>query len=150
MTLKKLIHAALEETTDGDPHDIARRIRMKVSPEDILDLLAREVEWTQRGLARTVEHEAMSAFRSHFSGPLPPLPRVDPGLRALFRTAFSLGDGTSVPWGQATIEQHEQRIAFLALQRDGLNRTIAQHQEAIRVISEAGATCLADLEQAAA
>ena len=150
MTLKQLIHAALEETPDGDPHDIARRIRRKVSAEDMLRLLAREVEWTQRGLARIVEHEAMMAFRARFAESLPPLPGVDPGLRALFRSAFSLGDGTSVTWGAATIEQHEQRIAFLELQRNGINRTIAQHQDAIRLITEAGTTCLDDLGEAAA
>lgn len=151
MNLKQLIHEALEEAPDGDPHDIAKRIRRRVPAEDILNLIAREVEWTQRGIARLVEQQGMAAFRSRFaSTPLPPLPGVDDGLRALFRSTFHLGDGTSVTWGDATIEQHEQRIAFLSIQRDGITRTIDQHREAIRAIQAAGTSCLNDLQDKAA
>jgi len=151
MTLKQLIHEALEGTPDGDPHVIARSIRRRVPTEDILNLIAREVEWTQRGLARLVEQEGMASFRSRFSGqPLPPMPGVDPSLRALFRSSFHLGDGSSVSWGDATVEQHEQRIAFLEKQLDGISRTVTKHREAIKVINEAGAMCLNDLGEAAA
>ena len=145
MTLKDLIGKALDDTPDADPHDIARLIFGKVETEDLLRLIAREVEWTQRGLARVVEHGAMTAFRGRFSGPLPPRLRADPNLSALFRSTFSLGNGTDISWGKATIEQHEQRIAFLEKQREGLGRTITQHQDAIKAIRQAGASCLNDL-----
>lgn len=151
MTLKQLIHEALERTPGGDPHDIAKRIRKKVPEDDILRLIAREVEWSQRRLVHRAEEQTMAAFRSRFSGrPLPPL-SIDPGLRALFRTSFRLGDGAgAVVWGDATIEDHTQRIAFLSKQRDGIDQTIGRHLAAIELIREAGVTCLNDLIDQAA
>lgn len=145
MTLQELIGEALKGTPDADPHDIAASIFGEVETDDLLRLIAREVEWTQRGLARAVEHEAMTDFRNRFSGPLPPQLQDDPGLSALFRSKFSLGDGRDIAWGEATVEQHEQRIAFLEKQRDGISRTIAQHQSAIKTIRQAGVSCLNDL-----
>lgn len=65
--------------------------------------------------------------------------------RELLGTLFALGDGTSVTWGQATIGEHEQRIAMLAKNATGVIETAARHQAAIRMIKDAGVDCLADL-----
>lgn len=65
--------------------------------------------------------------------------------RELLGTLFALGDGTSVTWGHATVGEHEQRIAMLTRNATGVIETAARHQAAIRMIKDAGATCLADL-----
>lgn len=61
---------------------------------------------------------------------------------------FSLGDGTRVAWGVATIEQHEQRIALLERQQDNVQRTIDRHRLAIQQIRKTpGASCLNDVAE---
>jgi len=47
-----------------------------------------------------------------------------------------------VRWGEATVEQHEERIAMLARIRGGIDDTIDLHAEAIAEITSAGAACL--------
>ena len=63
----------------------------------------------------------------------------------LLREAFSLGDGTRVTWGAATIEHHEQRIAMLRAMAAGIEATIGRHEAAVLRLREAGAKCLSDL-----
>jgi hypothetical protein len=63
----------------------------------------------------------------------------------LLATFFALGDGTKVSWGDATVEQHQQRIALLVKDIAGTTETAARHQAAIRMIEEAGVRRLADL-----
>ena len=43
-----------------------------------------------------------------------------------------------------------QRVAYLEKIRDGIDQTIDRHREAIRLIEQAGVTCLAELEERAA
>jgi hypothetical protein len=68
-------------------------------------------------------------------------------VRKLLRESFALGDGQRVAWGEATAEQHEQRIAFLAKQRDGLAATMERHRRALEIIRAAGASCLGEALQ---
>ena len=42
--------------------------------------------------------------------------------RELLGTLFALGDGTSVTWGAATVDQHEQRIGMLTRNATGSSR----------------------------
>lgn len=70
--------------------------------------------------------------------------------RELLSTVFALGDGTEVTWGTATIEQHKQRIEMLTKNAAGIVETASRHTAAVRMIEEAGATCLADLAERAA
>jgi hypothetical protein len=65
----------------------------------------------------------------------------------LLETAFALGDGQRVTWGDATVEQHEQRIRFLTTQAAGTLETASRHQAAIGMIREASAMCLRDLSE---
>lgn len=54
-----------------------------------------------------------------------------------------------VSWGKATIEDHENRITFLSVPRDGLNESIQRHLTAINMLKQAKARCLNDLEKVA-
>lgn len=65
--------------------------------------------------------------------------------RELLTTVFALGDGTETTWGDATVDQHGQRIELLTKNAAGIMETAARHQVAIRMIEEAGVKCLADL-----
>jgi hypothetical protein len=66
--------------------------------------------------------------------------------RELLSTIFALGDGSQVTWGDATAEQHEQRIEMLTRNAVGVVETAARHAAAVRMIRESGATCLAQIE----
>jgi hypothetical protein len=65
--------------------------------------------------------------------------------RELLGTLFALGDGIETTWGAATVDQHEQRIEMLTKNAAGLTETAARHQAAVRMIKDAGVSCLADL-----
>ncbi|MFL5688693.1 MAG: hypothetical protein ACJ77I_06860 [Chloroflexota bacterium] len=68
----------------------------------------------------------------------------------LLETSFALGDGRRVTWGDATIDEHEQRIAFLTNHAAGTLETAGRHQAAIGMLAEANAACLRDLAGEAA
>lgn len=55
-----------------------------------------------------------------------------------------------VTWGAATVEDHRERIAYLATLRNGIDATIARHADAVEQIESAGASCLNDIEAVAA
>lgn len=63
----------------------------------------------------------------------------------LLSKLFALGDGTQVAWGEATIEQHEQRIELLMGNILGNIDTLKRHQLAVELLTERGVTCLNDL-----
>lgn len=60
----------------------------------------------------------------------------------LLESGFALGDGTTVTWGEATVEQHRQRIALLSRNAAGNLQTAARHQAAVDEIERSGAGCL--------
>ena len=68
--------------------------------------------------------------------------------RRLLDEHFTVGD-RYVSWGDATIADHEARIAYLRRYIAGLNDTIERHYQAITMIRAAGATCLNEIEPAA-
>jgi hypothetical protein len=65
----------------------------------------------------------------------------------LLGTSFALGDGTSVTWGEATVDQHRQRVEMLSANAAGVVETAARHVAAVRMCEEAGVSCLAELTQ---
>lgn len=146
--------AAAVEHPSEDPVAVARRLVASVAKVDLVPLVADRVANEQRLVARQVEAEAFAVpFRAAVAGPAGQLLKRAPAydvtdeFRALFRQQFALGDGTAVAWGQATVEQHEQRLAWLYRHRDGVNQTIARHEAAVRLLRESGASCLEDLER---
>lgn len=55
-----------------------------------------------------------------------------------------------VTWGAATVADHQGRIDFQTMLKNGINVDIERHREAIALIVEAGRTCLADLDMGVA
>jgi hypothetical protein len=60
----------------------------------------------------------------------------------LLTVAFSLGDGRRVSWGEATLEDHRQRIEMLGKGIEGNVQTIRLHEYAATILRETGAACL--------
>ncbi len=63
----------------------------------------------------------------------------------LLASGFSLPDGEVVTWGEATIEQHEQRAAMFEMNAEANAKGAVRHRHAINVLHEAGATCLREV-----
>lgn len=144
---------------DADPVELASAMIGKFKRDELVDLLADAIATRQREIVRRAETAAFTAAMTERFAPQGSLPirpavttaeQVDAAesFRRLFKEKFSLGDGEKVSWGEATVEQHEQRIAFLIPMRDGLTGTIRRHEEAVSLIRQHGGTCLADLEAA--
>lgn len=62
-----------------------------------------------------------------------------------FNCVFALGDGRRVTWGEATKEEHLQRVAILERMRAGIEDTIERHKEAVRLLERTGARNLNEL-----
>lgn len=61
----------------------------------------------------------------------------------LLASTFAVGDGTRVSWAEATVQQHEQRIAFLTRHVEGSLDTLKRHEVAVAEILAAHADTLA-------
>lgn len=68
----------------------------------------------------------------------------------LLGSQFALGDGSQVSWGDATIDQHRQRIEFLMKHVDGNLQTIRLHEVAASMLRESHASCLNEVAVPAA
>lgn len=135
--VRKVAH----EYPQGDPDELARGLAKKLAKDDLIVLLAADIEDEQRNLTRSNEKSAFASLLSKGQGT--GKSGSSEGLRGLFKDRFALGDGLGgVEWGKATIEQHRTRIAMLEVLRDGIHATIQRHEEAITIIETAGVTCL--------
>lgn len=65
--------------------------------------------------------------------------------KRLLDEKFWLGDGRSVMWGDATVEDHRARIALLEKQVVGLSDTIDRHRQAIVEIEANAVTSLNEI-----
>lgn len=127
---------------------IARALRPQASERDILGLIEDAVEHERRSIVSDFEKSAFRALVK--SKPFLPLPIDDTALdrfRALYDESFSLADGRDVKWGDATIEEHEQRIAMLESMQRGIAEAIGHHVQAISLIRAEGVERLRDIEQ---
>ena len=69
--------------------------------------------------------------------------------RLRLEQTFPLPDGRRVSWLEATVADHLARIEYLRLHIAGVERTIAEHEDAIELIQRLGGSCLGDVEGAA-
>lgn len=151
MSVQQVIAYLVEQDPHGNPTVLAERVLARSTKADLLPLVAAEVQAEQRHRVRQVERRAFrEVFEQASASTAERRASIAPGLRRLFDTPFALGDGSRVDWLKATADEHRQRIASLAKIRDGLDRTIVQHEEAVRMIEGAGVHCLADLGDDAA
>lgn len=140
------ISELITEVTDGDaqraPREIAEAIYPRLGDDDKVGILTEYVANWQRNAARQLE---AAAFAEFVNGTAKPATKRPDALAALFNTPFKLGENRTTSWGQATVEEHRIRIAFLEVMRNGIDRTISHHRRAIEVIEDAGVTCLQEV-----
>lgn len=63
----------------------------------------------------------------------------------LLGSSFALRDGTRVTWGQATRDQHLERVDMFVERAEVNMEGAARHEVAVRALQESGARCLDDL-----
>lgn len=108
-----------------------------------MPLVAREVALVRRHRVRMVETRAFS--KRNLTGD-PPTDLVVARLE-LAEATFVPGIGNEpVAWADATIEQHNARIAMLERHVAGTVITIDRHRAAVELIADAGASCLREIE----
>lgn len=124
----------LDETAEA----IVKALRLRPSQAEVLMPLVRDE------CRRAWRHSATGVER--LGGR-----RSDPALeRKLFLSErFAVGDGRYVTWGEATVADHEARIAMLEALRNGIAESIGRHQRAIEEIAAAGVSCLDEIERVA-
>lgn len=143
MSLRDRIVKALEADPDADARDVAEVLLPQVTKRDLFPLLVEEVEAHQRRRVRQVERRA---FGQSGGGTAPSLvERSRPRLAEVYGEVFALYDGRRVSWGEATVDEHRQRLERLRVQRHAISRTIERHEEAIRLCEEHGVDRLADI-----
>jgi hypothetical protein len=138
MTLSELIHEAIEKhptMTDAALAGIVLHDR-RATRAVLTPLVTDEVRRLRRTQTRRIEQHSFP--RPSMVGESTLAERA-----RLLRKTFSIpGTGRRVEWGKATVEDHRTRIAWIENHIGTLRETIARHEWAIKMIEEAGVTCL--------
>lgn len=141
VTFRDLMESNAADSIDETAVRVEAALRLSKLQRQVLHVMIRDavrLEW--RNATRLVEPRV--------SGGTPAAPAQD---RADYvGERFALGDGRYVLWGEATVDDHRQRIDMLAKLRLGLERTIAAHEDAVAQILAADVKCLNDLAEVAA
>lgn len=164
MSIRHTIREAVAADPDATSETIARNILTTINKHDLLALLIEEVDHARRAVTKNHERAAnvarMNAFlqRMSTSTPTPTtwekVAEFDAmnreRIKQLMIQSWSLGDGTKVQIGEATLDQIRQRLDMLRKQHAGLGKTIEDLQTVERELVRSGATCLNDLLNRAA
>lgn len=159
-TLFGRLRAYMRKHPQKDSGALAAAFVKELAPEMLVALLVRQINQFRRVDSRRTEDDVFTRRAPHarVAGVVAPtaLTRAEsrPTLPQLTREAFapllnstfSLGGGQIVSWGKATLEQHQQRVAYLERMSIGIDRTIVRHEAAIRVIRLQNVTCLAQAQ----
>lgn len=151
--LSRTVRNIVASDPKGDPRKLAREVLKQLPQTELIKILAHLVVNEQRLVVLAQEREVFESFVNRTATSLARKRIMDSSadsFRALLQSPFAIGDGQKVTWGQATIEQHQRRVMYLQKLRDGIDRTIEQHQAAIALLESSAASCLDDLESEAA
>jgi hypothetical protein len=150
MTIQERIKQAA--TIDGDEFDLAEQIITQCTKAELVPYIAEAILQERRTSVRSTEKAWFAEMVAAFS---PSRPLVEQRIAQaaefsqLLRSRFAIGDGRHISWAEATIEEHEQRIAMLQQMRSGITETIKRHEQAVKLLRQTGASCLAELGAAA-
>lgn len=154
MSISEEVRRAIEANPDGNAEEVARAVFARMTKQELFPVLLDYVATAQRNVVRGVEYQA---FQSQYAAAMKAAPSVAEvaaarleDFRSLYAQTIALGDGSRVTWGRATVQDHELRLAMLLRLRAGLDKTIERHREAIAILRETGASCLEEVNVAAA
>lgn len=159
--IRDLIRAEIDFDRDATDETIARRVLYSTSKEDLLPLVLDAIGVARREITRVQERRTLGRLIEAVR-PLPRYVHRDEQLAAqatqrrildelrpdwskLRNEMLDLGDGTSVRWGAATVDQLKQRLVMLQSQVRGITTTISQIQAVVVAMQEAGVERLDDL-----
>lgn len=128
----------VKEQTGDNEHSLAKRALKECETVDLVTVISREIVRLWRMDNHRVEQEWFTPLKAKMGKPASMSSELS-------SSPFAPGDGSRVTWGEATIDDHRQRVAMLKGQRSGLDRTIKRHEEAIVALEKSGARCLNDL-----
>lgn len=147
-TLATLIDAhACDDPADTATAVLAAIATLKEARAVLFDVVRDECRRQSRSVARAIEQSAPTDQ--------PPSGTHNDGVgggttrTAFLASRFCTGDGW-VTWGDATVQDHRDRITFQTALRNGISSDIDRHADAIERIERAGVSCLNDIELAAA
>ena len=157
MDIRTIIRNAVKESPESTVEEVVNEIITTVEKPDFAPLVEDAVLHAQRDVTRSIEKtwraktvKQLRESRATLPEPTEATAALMDGLQGMLTRKFALGTGQSVRWGEATIEQHLQRIAMLMSQREGIDATIARHEEAIAIIERSGRQSLDEVYSAAA
>lgn len=153
VSIRERIRAEIEFDPTADDARLAGRVLYSVEKADLLPLVIAEVQSVRREGVR--RHERVALPKLFVVGPKRTTTTADKQreLIAKYRREYNglrtqsvdLGDGTTVLWGKATVDQLRQRLAMLEQHARGINATIEQMRTVIVVLEQTGVSCLDDL-----
>lgn len=162
-TLHDRIQEEILFDPEADDARVAGRVLRSIDKDDLLPLLIEKVRVVRREFTRHVERQAIAHLVAIASEAAAPrcvhaadrvaaetrkhdlVSRARPLIDRLRSQRLDLGDGTSVRWGEATVDQLKQRYAMLRQQERGLTATMEQIKSVIAALQHAGASCLDEL-----
>lgn len=149
-TIYDLIREEAENHAELSDESVAilvlKRLKVPASTSIVLTpVVSTAVEMVRRQPVRNAERSAFKKITNALGSAVD----VVAMRAALADETFALGDGRRVKWGEATVEQHAERIVMLEKLVAGTQRTIEQHRDAVEMIEVAGVACLNEIEVAA-
>lgn len=144
MELHSRLNDFIIKNKDTDSFKLAEKFLELLPKKELIKIIADEIEGIRRSYVKSHEKTAFSSeVFERFGHKLTKIIQDD-NFTSLMKSNFSLGDGFTAIWGDATVEQHRRRIAYLEKMRGGIDETINRHLKAIEIIEEAKASCLND------
>lgn len=142
----------LEQYIPENPADVPRFAAKAVRelPKAVLAaIVADRIEHLRREQVRQVTSKVITiTVAESFRDETPTTATVTvltPEVKRLLPQYMALGSGVSVRYGDATVEQFQQRREMYVRQRDGLDREISLLDGLIEVLTRTGRRCLSDL-----
>lgn len=154
MNIYTRVYRGVSADPDGTAQDVAESLMRQATKAELLPLLVAEVRREQRKRVRTVEQRHGVVLMNHYRRQSAPVSKtigqvpardLVSRLRSFMDQPIRLFDGSTTTWGKATLDELRQRRAELVQQRAGISQTIGLLDDAIEVLEESGALCLADL-----
>lgn len=150
-SLREVLMEAWRAAPDAEPEGIAAAVIGSArTRKDLAELVFPAVRdqsvFVRRALVRRDESTAFSQIdpdTDRLSADA--VDPIDARRRLLLTTAYAGHDSGYVTWGQMTADQHRERIDFLERKMWGIDRTVRHHRAAVKLIEEAGVSCLDDL-----